>query len=200
MERGSSAKDESKIHTIIRRGIAEGRIGKLDDKISAKLESALKKEAGVKKELDSEISVLSSKVKSEASEVRQFKPQQPKKFFFFPKLSEHENPIRHLRVDEGLFDAFRRMKAAIVEEVAKDNADIQRASYEWCMECWLQEMYYKNEENKNLPPIEEYRQFIIVANADKLLFAQDVGRCTNCDHSKPIGLGEQVMWNNGYKQ
>jgi hypothetical protein len=156
-ERGSSDKDESIVHTIIRRGIREGRIGKLDDKISAKLESALKKEASVKKELDSEISVLSPKVKPEASEVCQFNPQQQKKFFFFPKLSNHENPVRHLRVDKSLFDAFQRMKAAIVKDVAEDNADIQRASYEWCMECWLQDMYYKNEENKNLPPIEEYR-------------------------------------------
>lgn len=149
--------------------------------------------------MDPEKSVLSPKAKSHASDVHEFKPQQPKEFIWFPIINKDENPVRNLRVGKELFEKFQLVKAAIVQEVARDNAAITRAEYKWCMECWLQDMYCNND-GAQLPPIDEYRQFIMVANADRLLFAQNVDLCTNCDQAKPIGLGEQLMWNCGFKQ
>ena len=73
--RGSSAKDESVAHTLIRRFQAK-REQKLDEKIAVKVETASKRQASAKKESVPVNSILYVDHQSDASEIRQFNPPQ----------------------------------------------------------------------------------------------------------------------------
>ena len=142
--RGSSAKDESVVHTMIRRNLCQKRGDKLDHKIAVKAEALVKKGPTAKKESVPIGTTIAPESESDASEVRDFVADdtRPRDFVeLLPELASQENPLRLLKIDKTEFKMFCEIKRDLQARFAKDNPNIRKKEFDTCMECWLERMY-----------------------------------------------------------